>query len=147
MQPESTSYPFRVRADLDPGLSRWQWLVKWWLLAIPHYLILFAVFTGGWRLRRLRFAAADRDPADRRSGGLTVHRPLSKGLVRLHNWHKPMGNPGTRLQLAAARRIPTATSGHRWAGTRLAAAAYGGGAPGLGGGACPGAGWSGAGFC
>lgn len=40
MPPESTSYPVRVRADLDPALSRWQWLVKW-ILAIPHYIVLF----------------------------------------------------------------------------------------------------------
>jgi hypothetical protein len=40
MQPEPISYPVRVRADLDPALSRWQWLVKW-ILAIPHYVILF----------------------------------------------------------------------------------------------------------
>jgi uncharacterized protein DUF4389 len=40
MQPESTSYPVRVRADLDPAVSRWQWLVKW-ILAIPHYIVLF----------------------------------------------------------------------------------------------------------
>jgi hypothetical protein len=38
MQPEG--YPVRVRADLDPALSRWQWLVKW-LLAVPHYVVLF----------------------------------------------------------------------------------------------------------
>jgi hypothetical protein len=33
------SYPARVRGELQPGLSRWRWLVKW-LLAIPHFLIL-----------------------------------------------------------------------------------------------------------
>jgi uncharacterized protein DUF4389 len=40
MQPETALYPVRVRGDLDPALSRWQWLVKW-ILAIPHYIILF----------------------------------------------------------------------------------------------------------
>jgi hypothetical protein len=38
MQPES--HPVRIRGDLDPAVSRWQWLVKW-ILAIPHYIVLF----------------------------------------------------------------------------------------------------------
>jgi hypothetical protein len=33
------AYPVAVEAELDPGLSRWLWLVKW-VLAIPHFVIL-----------------------------------------------------------------------------------------------------------
>ncbi|MFD8305231.1 DUF4389 domain-containing protein [Streptomyces sp. NPDC059690] len=32
--------PVRIEASLDPRLSRWMWLVKWFL-AIPHYIVLF----------------------------------------------------------------------------------------------------------
>jgi len=46
----SRSYPLVIEGQLDPDLSRWQWLVKW-ILAIPHFVVLvflwfaFAVLT------------------------------------------------------------------------------------------------------
>src|SRR6476661_6596282 len=38
--PAASRYPLRLEGDLDPNLSRWLWLVKWFL-AIPHFIILF----------------------------------------------------------------------------------------------------------
>ncbi|MFF4535435.1 DUF4389 domain-containing protein [Streptomyces aureus] len=35
-----TASPVRIEAFLDPRLSRWMWLVKWFI-AIPHYIVLF----------------------------------------------------------------------------------------------------------
>jgi hypothetical protein len=37
--PATQEHPVAVSARLDPDLSRWQWLVKWFL-AIPHFIVL-----------------------------------------------------------------------------------------------------------
>jgi hypothetical protein len=35
----SPAYPIQIEGRLDEGLSRWRWLVKWFL-AIPHFIVL-----------------------------------------------------------------------------------------------------------
>ncbi|MEU5339400.1 MULTISPECIES: DUF4389 domain-containing protein [unclassified Streptomyces] len=40
-----TASPVRIEASVDAPLSRWLWLVKW-LLAVPHYIVLFFLWIG-----------------------------------------------------------------------------------------------------
>ena len=42
---EAADYPARLAIEYPASLSRGRLLVKWWLLAIPHYLVI-AVFEG-----------------------------------------------------------------------------------------------------
>ncbi len=50
------SHPVRVEGRLDPQVSRWLWLVKW-LLAIPHYIVLFFLFIAFFVLTIVAFFA------------------------------------------------------------------------------------------
>ena len=38
-------FPVRLTGELDPDVGRWRWLFKW-LLAIPHFIVLFFLWIG-----------------------------------------------------------------------------------------------------
>ena len=43
-----SDYPARLEIDYPASLSRGLVLVKWWLLALPHYLVVGVFAGGGW---------------------------------------------------------------------------------------------------
>jgi Domain of unknown function (DUF4389) len=45
MTSPQTAFPLRLTGELDPDVGRWQWLFKW-LLAIPHFVVLFFLWIG-----------------------------------------------------------------------------------------------------
>ena len=45
MTSPQAAFPVRLTGELDPDVGRWQWLFKW-LLAIPHFIVLFFLWVG-----------------------------------------------------------------------------------------------------
>jgi hypothetical protein len=78
-------YPARLNVEYPQALSRGLVLVKWWLLALPHYLIV-AVFAGGaWA----GFNAANDDWTWTSAGGLTGLLVCIAGVVLLFTGSYP----------------------------------------------------------
>jgi hypothetical protein len=78
-------YPARLDVEYPQALSRGLALVKWWLLALPHYLIV-AVFAGGaWA----GFNAASDNGAWTSGGGLIGLLVCIAGVVLLFTGHYP----------------------------------------------------------
>ena len=83
---EVPDYPARLEVDYPASLSRGLVLVKWWLLAIPHYLIV-SVFAGGaWAGYD---AANDHDWTWSSSGGLIGLLVCIAALVLLFTGRYP----------------------------------------------------------
>jgi Domain of unknown function (DUF4389) len=76
---EVPDYPTTLEIPYPEQLSRVLVLVKWWLLAIPHYLIV-GVFTGGLYASGREFG-----------GGLILLLALISGVALLFTEHYPSG--------------------------------------------------------
>ena len=100
-------YPARLEVEYPQALSRGLVLVKWWLLALPQYLIV-GVFAGGacGRVQRgqrrrgmdLR-RRPDRPARPDRGRRAAVHRPLPAQHLRLRHGDEPLVLPRRRLRV------------------------------------------------
>jgi hypothetical protein len=84
---DDPDYPARLSVEYPQSLSRGLVLVKWWLLALPHYLVV-AVFAGG------AFAGwneASDGGAWTSGGGLISLLVLIAGVVLLFTGRYPKG--------------------------------------------------------
>ena len=78
-------YPARMEVEYPQELSRGLVLVKWWLLALPHYLIVGAFAGGAWA----GVNAANDDWAWTSGGGLIGLLVLIAGVVVLFTGRYP----------------------------------------------------------
>ena len=81
-------YPARLEIDYPQRLSRGLVLVKWWLLALPHYIVI-GLFTGGTTWSALSIEQSSRSPAT--FGGLIGLLAVFAGVALLFTGHYPRG--------------------------------------------------------
>jgi uncharacterized protein DUF4389 len=84
---DDPSYPARLSVEYPQSLSRGLVLVKWWLLALPQYLII-GVFTGG---AFAGYSQARHHDAWAYGSGLIGLLVLIAGVVLLFAGHYPRG--------------------------------------------------------
>ena len=116
---EAPDYPATLDVAYPEHLSRGLVLVKWWLLALPHYLVLgfflggsYAGLPGGGRAGVERWlVGGERRPdrparADRRCRA-AVHRAVPARCLRSPAGAAPLGAASGCLRGADDRRLPT----------------------------------------
>ena len=112
---DEPDYPATLDVAYPEQLSRGLVLVKWWLLAIPHYLIV-ALFLGGGGYagsggRLGRGGASGSQAASSAARALrrrraALHDALPARDLRLRARARPLGRAGRRLRRADDRRVP-----------------------------------------
>ena len=111
---EEPTYPATLAIEYPAQLGRGLVLVKWWLLAIPHYLIVGVLLGGAWveegaeGSRRPRTA---HHPDGHRRCRAAVPGPVPAGPLRPDRGPEPLDRPGGRLRRPDDRRVPAVPPG------------------------------------
>ena len=117
-------YPARLDIAYPEHLSRGLVLIKWWLLAIPHYLIV-GLLVGGARVGLELLAGGRRSGAvlrleragsarARRGHLAALHGPLPAGALRPRHRAQPVGLPRRCVRNADDGRLPTVPARRGW---------------------------------
>jgi hypothetical protein len=87
---EEPDYPATLDIAYPEKMSRGLVLVKWWLLALPHYFVV-AVFVGGAGWTFMAIDSSDRQAATAASGGLIGLLVAIAGITLLFTDRYPRG--------------------------------------------------------
>ena len=93
MSVQATSYPVTYDVEYPERLSRWLIFVKW-LLAIPHFIILYALIIVAEVLTFIAWFA------------ILFTGRYPQGHVRFRRRHLPLAAERQRLRASDARRVP-----------------------------------------
>src|SRR6478609_494811 len=119
---DHTDYPADLDITYPERLSRGLVLVKSWLLALPH-LIVVGVLVGTWQFgdaHGIQFAVGGLIGALTLAAGLLLlfNRPLPGVVVRPPGRPEPVGLPGDRVRRPDDRHLPAVPAGPRPGGAR-----------------------------
>ncbi len=110
---QTPTYPAQLAIERPAQLSRGLVWVKWWLLAIPQYLVV-AAFAGGANVG----SRADRNPGADRRCHVGSHPALPALDLRLRHGHAPLVLASRGLRRAHDRRVSAVPTRSRTRRTR-----------------------------
>jgi hypothetical protein len=111
---DAPDYPARLQVEYPESLSRGLVLVKWWLLVLPHYLVVGVFVGGAWATGSDWWYSAGLVGLLVLIAGVVLlfTPPLPDLPLRLRARDEPLGLPRRRLRRADDRLLPAVPARH-----------------------------------